>query len=135
MPQCRIALDCLQNLKPAAFRQVDVQQDEIGLRCIQVRALALYESERLIPIRRDVQVNRKPSAVQRFPRTLHVVRIILNQEDLGRLCALMDQGSLRIGYPQPTTSPDWIEIVRHLVPIYNQMSRLQINNPVKQRWS
>ena len=81
-PEIGVALDIGQELAAVAPREVQIQEYQVGPRCVGEWPLAPEERQRLLPVARDAQPAPEGSLLQHLVRETHVARVVLDQEDL-----------------------------------------------------
>ena len=77
-----VGLDLLEQLPAVVFRQVQVEQDQVGPRCALVCTALVEEVQPFLAIVGDVKVVVDLVVLERFPGDELVAGIVLDQEDV-----------------------------------------------------
>ena len=79
-----VLLDVSQHFAAIHFREIQVQQDQIGTRRLGLRSLASQEGHGLYPVGSHVQLDQWIDLVKGFLRQPQVSRTVLDQKNLER---------------------------------------------------
>src|SRR5712672_1651289 len=85
-----VGLDLLEHLAAVLLRQVEVEQDDVGLGRVLVGSAPVQEVERLDAVLDPVEVVVHLALLQRLARQARVSEIVLDQEDLHGRGGLVD---------------------------------------------
>ena len=80
----RIGLDLFQQLPTVVFRQVQVEQDQVGPWRILVRSASVEEVQPLFAVMGDMQGVVDLVVLERFPCDQLIARVVLDEQHIDR---------------------------------------------------
>ncbi len=94
-----------QHFSSAFLGQVQVEQNQVGLRRAAVFVAAMEKFHRLFAVAHQTDPTRHVAVAQGFDRQSGVLQIVLDQKDFHRPAyGLARHSFLRVGFPEPSLS-------------------------------